>query len=126
VTPENNPPDAPRKRRVHPNSLKNLKPDPARGNAGGARERGGRPKGALGRLTKENLAKAKAGGILPLDYMLKVMRNSKARADRRDWAAKEAAPYLHPKIASIEHSGNVQLTHEQALQQLAEEDGDEV
>lgn len=110
----------------NPNSLANLKPDPAKGNGGGARKNAGRPKGALSKFTKEALAKAKASGILPLDYMLKVMRNSNATRDRRDWAAAAAAPYLHPKLASIEASVNVQLTHEQALEQLArdeEEDG---
>lgn len=119
------PADAAPKRRTHPNTLKNLVPDPARGNGGGARKGSGRPKGSLNKFTKEAVAKAKAGGILPLDYLLKVMRNSKAKTQRRDWAAAAAAPYLHPKLAAIEHSGNVQLTHEQALAELAREDEEE-
>lgn len=116
MTPENPKPDAPRERRINPNSLKNLT------RSGGARKGSGRPKGALSKLTQENVTKAKAGGIMPLEYLLKVMRNSKAKPARRDWAAEKAAPFLHPKIAAIEHSGNVQLTHEQALAQLAEEE----
>lgn len=33
-------------------------------------------------------------------------------------AAKDAAPYVHPRLAAVEHSGNVALTHEQLLDQL--------
>lgn len=38
--------------------------------------------------------------------------------------AKDAAPYVHPKLASVEHSGSVTLTHEEALAQLAAGLGD--
>lgn len=38
-------------------------------------------------------------------------------ADRMD-AAKNAAPYVHPKLAQIEHKGNVKLAHEVALAEL--------
>jgi hypothetical protein len=34
------------------------------------------------------------------------MRDQKASARRRDEMAKAAAPYLHSKLASIEHSGS--------------------
>ncbi|MBZ9922228.1 hypothetical protein LB579_31610 [Mesorhizobium sp. BR1-1-7] len=37
--------------------------------------------------------------------MLKVMRNPKADASRRDDMAKAAAPYVHPKLASMQHTG---------------------
>src|SRR5262245_38563467 len=37
------------------------------------------------------------GGQLPLDYMLEVMRSSKASDLRRDDMAKAAAPYLHAR-----------------------------
>lgn len=36
-------------------------------------------------------------------------------------AARDAAPYIHPKLAAVEHSGAITLSHEQALAQL---DGD--
>jgi hypothetical protein len=41
-----------------------------------------------------------------LDYMLAVMRDPRAPPQRRDEMAKAAAPYLHSKLASIEHSGS--------------------
>jgi hypothetical protein len=41
---------------------------------------------------------AKAGGDLPLDYMLRVMRDPNASARRRDEMARAAAPYLHSRL----------------------------
>ncbi len=38
---------------------------------------------------------------MPLDYMLRVMRDESADPDRRDDMAKTAAPYLHGKIAAF-------------------------
>jgi hypothetical protein len=32
--------------------------------------------------------------------------------------AKAAAPYVHPKLAAVEHSGKVTLNHETALNEL--------
>src|SRR5262249_8488768 len=45
---------------------------------------------------------AEATGILPLDYMLSVMRDAKAEPKRRDAMAMAAAPYLHPKLSTVE------------------------
>ena len=47
-------------------------------------------------------AKAEATGILPLDYMLNVMRDAKADQKRRDAMAIAAAPYLHSKLSTID------------------------
>jgi len=66
----------------------------------------GRPKGSRNRRTRALIEAAQAGGQLPLDYMLAVMRDPKAPARRRDEMAKAAAPYLHSKLASIEHSAS--------------------
>ncbi|MCJ8520754.1 putative phage terminase large subunit-like protein [Pseudorhizobium tarimense] len=46
-----------------------------------------------------------ATGDTPLDYMLKVMRDNKADPGRRDDMAKAAARYVHPKLASLQHTG---------------------
>ena len=40
---------------------------------------------------------------MPLDYMLRVMRDPSTSAKRRDEMAKAAAPFLHSKLASIEN-----------------------
>jgi hypothetical protein len=62
----------------------------------------GRPKGARNRRTRAVLEAAEAGGEMPLDYMLTVMRDPKVDAKRRDAMAMAAAPYLHPKLSSVE------------------------
>lgn len=66
------------------------------------RKTGGRRKGARNRATEEARAAAKATGITPLDYMLSVMRDPKADNRRRDAMAMAAAPYIHPKLNSVE------------------------
>jgi hypothetical protein len=63
---------------------------------------GGRQKGARNRATAEARAAAEATGILPLDYMLSVMRDANADPKRRDAMAVVTAPYLHSKLSSIE------------------------
>jgi hypothetical protein len=37
--------------------------------------------------------------------MLRVMRDDSAETSRRDDMAKAAAPYVHAKLASVEHGG---------------------
>jgi hypothetical protein len=66
------------------------------------RKTGGRKKGSRNRATEEARAAAKASGILPLDYMLAVMRNPEADHKRRDAMAAAAAPYLHAKLSPVE------------------------
>jgi hypothetical protein len=34
-------------------------------------------------------------------------------------AARDAAPYIHPRLAAVEHSGGLKLSHEEALAMLA-------
>ena len=66
------------------------------------RKTGGRQKGARNRATTEARAAAEATGILPLDYMLAVMRDVDAEPKRRDAMSMAAAPYLHPKLSAVE------------------------
>lgn len=69
---------------------------------GGARKGAGRKPGSINRATREAREKAKAEGILPLDFMLQRMRDEQAPiADRMDMA-KAAAPYVHAKLSSID------------------------
>ncbi|WP_260854985.1 hypothetical protein [Mesorhizobium amorphae] len=44
-------------------------------------------------------------GQTPLEYMLRVMRDSRANGERRDKMAIAAAPYVHPKLANMQHTG---------------------
>lgn len=73
---------------------------------GGPRPGGGRPKGSINRVTAEFRAEAAAAGLMPLDHMLAILRNPDIPDARRDWAAEKAAPYLHAKLASVEHKGD--------------------
>lgn len=45
-----------------------------------------------------------AHGLSPLEYMLRIMRDSKVSRDMRLKAAVAAAPYAHPKLAQVDHT----------------------
>ncbi|MCA8908514.1 MAG: hypothetical protein KDA64_11610 [Rhodospirillaceae bacterium] len=91
---------------------------------GGARPGAGRPKGSVNRLVSEAVEQAKAGGRMPLEHLLGVMRDPAKDTATRLEAAKAAAPYCHPRLAQVEaRNVNVNLTHEEALA-LLEADGD--
>lgn len=69
---------------------------------GGARPGSGRPKGSATAKTRAIADKAAAEGLTPLEYLLKVLRDeSQEQAVRMD-AAKSAAPYIHPRLSSVE------------------------
>lgn len=72
---------------------------------GGARPGAGRKKGVPNKRTAATTKAVEESGLTPLDYMLGVMRDVLADPARRDDAAKAAAPYVHPKLANIEHTG---------------------
>ena len=67
---------------------------------GGRREGAGRKPGSATKRTREIANGAAERGELPLAYMLRVMRNSKADKARRDEMAKSAAPFIHPRLQS--------------------------
>lgn len=72
---------------------------------GGRREGAGRKPGVPNKITAETRKAAAAGGELPKDYMLRVMRDPTVEHDRRDKMAVAVAPFFHPKLAAIEHTG---------------------
>jgi hypothetical protein len=96
----------------------------------------GRPKGSKNKHTKSQKARAAAAaladqGITPLEVMVGTMRSLWAEAEQTDdlglvreiqlkaaVVAKDCAPYMHPRLAAIEHSGGLELTHEEALSEL--------
>jgi hypothetical protein len=74
---------------------------------GGSRSGAGRKKGSTTKRTREIAEQAFSDGITPLEVMLTAMRR---HAEANDWdaaaeVAKNAAPYMHPKLAAVEHSG---------------------
>jgi hypothetical protein len=62
----------------------------------------GRKRGPPNRKTTQKIAQIEASGLTPLDYMLAVKRDPRAKAARRDEMARSAAPYIHPPIAPID------------------------
>ncbi len=74
---------------------------------GGKREGAGRPAGAVTRRTREIADRALAEGISPLEVMLSTMRWLYGEKKRTEACAiaKDAAPYLHPRLSSIEATG---------------------
>jgi hypothetical protein len=81
---------------------------PARNTPGrpkGHPKTGGRKRGTPNKRTTELQARIRATGMMPLDFMIAVMRNAKAPLELRFEAARQAAPYVHPRLTAIEHSG---------------------
>jgi hypothetical protein len=72
---------------------------------GGRREGAGRKPGSVSKLDTEARRKAMEGGIMPLDYLLGIMRNEDQDSRSRLEAAKAAAPYCHARLSSTELSG---------------------
>lgn len=66
---------------------------------------GGRAKGTPNKASVAKAEAVAASGLTPLDYMLSIMRDEAKMPDVRLDAAKAAAPYVHPKLAAVEHSG---------------------
>lgn len=75
---------------------------------GGARAGAGRKKGGANKLTREAVEKAQSGGIMPLDYLLEVMRDAGEETTKRIDAAKAAAPYVHPKLQPVDQNGSTE------------------
>lgn len=109
---------------------------------GGARKNAGRKVGAATKRTREIADKAAEEGLTPLEVMLQTMRalvgrfdNLRAAAEsdtERDQVpldlmieasgiAKDAAPYIHPRLAAIEHSGEIKTRS--LAEELAELNG---
>lgn len=72
---------------------------------GGKREGAGRKPGTANVKTRE-VANAIAEGLTPLEYLASIYQNIEVDEARRIDAAKAAAPYVHPRLNSIEHKGD--------------------
>ncbi len=83
---------------------------------------GGRQKRTPNKATATREGVYSAEGILPLQHMLEVLRDYTQPAARRDQMAKDAAPYVHPRLSQVDarHSGQIDLR--QFIQSLGEPD----
>jgi hypothetical protein len=66
---------------------------------------GGRQKGTPNKSTMVRERELAASGEIPLDYMLRVMRDPEQPPARRDEMAKAAAPYVHPRLQATTLAG---------------------
>lgn len=82
----------------------NIQPKSKRG---GARKGAGRKAGSVTKKTREIADRAAAEGITPLEVMLQAMREALAKggASAAFPFARDAAPYLHPRISATEVTG---------------------
>ena len=72
----------------------------------------------------EALAAIRASGSAPLDYLLQVMRDERQELAKRLDAAKAAAPYVHPRLASVAVGNKDDKPFEQVIRwALTEEEG---
>jgi hypothetical protein len=86
---------------------------------GGARKGAGRKAGSATAKTRDIADKAAAEGVTPLEFMLEVMRREASHDDvrvqmaheaMRFEAAKAAAPYIHPRLSSVEVEANLRVS----------------
>lgn len=77
---------------------------------GGARSNAGRKPGQATKANQEAREAAADGGMMPLDYMLNIMRDAWATTERRDDMAKAAAPYVHARLSNINAKHDVSDT----------------
>lgn len=107
----------------------------------GAPKTGGRQKGTPNMATARRQAEVAASGETPLDALIKKMRyhlklfegevakgeeaDGKALAlamDKAAEAARDAAPYVHPRLAAVQHTGANDGPIEHALNLNAKEE----
>jgi hypothetical protein len=77
---------------------------------GGRRPGAGRKPGAVTKKTREIAERAVQAGITPLEVMLEAMNSFREAGDLEKAAgfAKDAAPYMHAKLSSVEMNAKVQ------------------
>jgi hypothetical protein len=102
----------------------------AKGQHGGQRIGSGRPRvlaPGVRDLRNDVYRLRERWGIMPLDYMLKVLNTEKETDERKMWACEHAAPYLHSKLASIEIvQGEAPVRHEVDLTKLSMKELDQL
>jgi hypothetical protein len=80
----------------------------------------GRQKGTRNKKTVERaklLAELKVDGTDPVSFFASILKNDTAPLDLRFAAAKELAPFVHPKLASVESRPGGK-SHEDRLEEL--------
>ena len=79
---------------------------------------GGKTKGTRNKRTVARDNERLQSGLDPLDFLIEVFRDETQDISRRIEAAKAVCPYKHAQMNSVEFTGSLNITHEQALAQL--------
>jgi hypothetical protein len=74
---------------------------------GGRRQGAGRKPGAATKKTREAANLILASGTTPLGYFQGLLEGTMAFDEVKFEAAKAAAPYVHARLAAVEHSGHI-------------------
>jgi hypothetical protein len=74
---------------------------------GGRRAGAGRKPGAAAKKTREAANLILASGTTPLGYFQGLLEGTMAFDEVKFEAAKAAAPYVHARLAAVEHSGHI-------------------
>lgn len=69
---------------------------------GGKRQGAGRKPGVANAKTRDVANRAAQEGLTPLEFMLDIMRDDTQEKGVRFEAAKAAAPYIHPRLSSVD------------------------
>lgn len=80
-----------------------------RGGSKPGERRGGRKAGTPNRKNAATVAAIEASGLTPLEFMLQSMRDEGLDLAIRHDMAKAAAPYVHPRLATVEQKGDLTL-----------------
>lgn len=95
---------------------------------GGTRAGAGRKSGAINRATAAQKKAVEEGGLTPLAYLLTVMRDVAVPRDERVDAANKAAPYVHAKLATVDHKssdGSMTPKPDRIVIEAADDDGND-
>ena len=73
---------------------------------GGKRPGAGRKPGVPNKASAERQAAIAVSGDTPIEVLIAIMRDPQTARDMQLDAAKAAAPYVHPRLASVTHKGD--------------------
>lgn len=93
------------------------------GKRGGRRPGAGRKPNIANKTTQEFTEKLlkENPDFMPLNYLIAILRDPTAAQKRKDWAAQQAAPYMHPKLSTTVLKGDKKRPVRLVIEGLAEE-----
>lgn len=77
---------------------------------GGPRKGAGRPPGSKAKLSRKTAEELAETGVMPLTVMVETMRDLWSANKRLEACAiaEKCAPYMHPRLSAVDHSGSIE------------------